>query len=565
MGQRARARRAPASRRSAPTGRSAIGDTTAPTAGLGRPRPTTRRLVVRSHVSGSLATAARVASGSCGRGAEGGVRRAPPRRVEARVNARTSARGRRSRRARRREGRPSAPRPRPAALLLPDAEDAGDVLLVVQGLVGSPSRAARAPGCARRRASAAARTPGCSSVRCPPGDHLAAARGSSRRTAAAATRRRPRRPRPRRWLAPGRSAAGDVEARRAPSSAWSGSAGPPGPAGQRSHRHGSVDDRVLQPLAAVDRHQLDGRGVRVEPPGPLARDLDLPRPSALRSQVSSARQPRAAPRSRPGAAPGPTWRRSVSSRSPSTLREHPRASPAVTAASSTAATPRAVKQLGPVAERCCRPVGEVVALRSSSTAVQPKNDVSAALRTRDRSGGAARAPPAAAATRWQPASRTRCRCRRRRPARRARRASRHGAQVLVPVGDHRDVARLQLPPVVRRTGGAAAARCRAPRRVHVVADRRHPQRAAWPGAEGLVAHHPQPQRRAGAFEPARPVVRAARRAPRSRRRPARHRAGPPEARRAAPRRSASWCPASCGSAAVSAARRYVATSPPRNA
>ena len=150
---------------------------------------------------------------------------------------------------------------------------------------------------------------------------------------------------------------------------------------------GQVDDRVLQALAAVDGDQLHRGGVAVEPAGPLAGHLDLvvghllAQPGQQRDQTEPLLRWRpgagtlrrgagrsAAARRRPGRGPGRSVRAPRPPRAP-----RPRPGVANSSAQSRRTSATSSVSASPPA--------------SSSAAVCPTNEVSAAARTRaDRCG-----------------------------------------------------------------------------------------------------------------------------------------------------------------------------------
>ena len=152
-----------------------------------------------------------------------------------------------------------------------------------------------------------------------------------------------------------------------------------------------VDDRELEALAAVDRQHLDGLGVGVEPAAALLVGVvavgvgdPLPQPRRQRGGARAARSVAAACSS------SPTWRRSVSRRSPSTV--------ASTRSGSASVERDRLEQRRDAARRAARaPSGAGAGAASSrrrrprrrpARRVQPRNEVSAAARAR---GGRRRA------------------------------------------------------------------------------------------------------------------------------------------------------------------------------
>ena len=155
----------------------------------------------------------------------------------------------------------------------------------------------------------------------------------------------------------------------------------------------------------MDRDQLDGRRVAVEPAGALAGDLDACSSAICsRSQVSSADEAEPLARSRPACSDWPTWRRSVSSRSPPTAAEHPGGQPVDGGRLEHRGDPALGEQLGPVARTV--PATSSVSSSppaSSSTGGVPEEGGERRRRGPGRRGAAAPAPRAGAATRSRPA------------------------------------------------------------------------------------------------------------------------------------------------------------------
>ena len=307
----------------------------------------------------------------------------------------------------------------------------------------------------------------------------------------------------------------------------------------RSASGGQVDDGVLQALAGVDRHQLDGGGVGVEPAGALGAAAGRgPRLTWPRSQVSSA------------TSPSRSVRRDLVQRLADVaqvgelpLAADPRRAPAPAgpptfAASSTAATPRLREQLGPGAQRVGDLVGEpVAAARRARSAVWPRKQVSAAARTRalrcgcsSASSSSSHSTAAGVANTLPPPAITAGT-----PDRVQRRAG--VGEVGVAVGDHRDVARLERH--ARRTSRptragprTSSARSRAMcGRTWPIGERRCCRACRTGRGARTRSRNGASVGRAG--QPGPVVVGGRRRARRSAGRRARHRRAPLEASRAA--------------------------------
>ena len=270
-----------------------------------------------------------------GRGAERGVRRPSPRRVDAAGEPANGERPVVRRAGRRRELDGQRRLGCRAARGPPRGQPRHDVVLArhrdLRGTCDSPGARPNSIRCSGERAR--------SSWPAPTRPRPANGRGSSRRTAAATTRRPPRPGRGR----GGRSTGGRRRRRRCSGVPRPrrphGTAAPPGPAG--SGPTGWAGRRRGTPApccrgwsrAARRRRRCRGGGCARWRPRPCRR------PSARAARSAGRRDP-----SRSSVATWcsdcPTCRRSVSSRSPSTRASTRAVSPAVTAASSTAATPR---------------------------------------------------------------------------------------------------------------------------------------------------------------------------------------------------------------------------------
>ncbi len=316
-----------------------------------------------------------------------------------------------------------------------------------------------------------------------------------------------------------------------------------GSAGRCGQRAAAVDDGVLQPLAGVDRDQLDRGRVGVEPPGSLAATVRPgPRRSARAARSSIATSP-----SRSSSADLVQRLADVTQVGEQPLAtDHGRAraagSPRAVAASSTAATPRAANTSAHSRSASGDLVGQVVTARVELGRGVPEEAGERRRRTRGlRCGCSSASSSASHSIGGRGGEHAAAAGDHGRDAGRVQRRLRWPAEVAMPVADDGDVR--AAPAGGRRT------RRPTPAAPDVEGEVARDVRGIWPTRSGSAPRPPELVTRGatrsrngrpcGARSAERPGDGPRRRARRSVGRRARHRPAPSAGRPGALRRSAS--------------------------